>query len=267
MLINIRKRIESRVPQWLRLALAQRVEQTLDSQFLASGERKTAFREHHERCAVLEHFIDFAKLHFDLNQKKREITGLLDLLSARDLSVIGEIGTYRCGNLYLLASQLHSLQKIIAVDRVFRQKAMYDFLFNGIPATHFIRGNSHTRGTVSNVKKQLKGKQFDFLFIDGDHSYEGAKADFLAYKMLVKDGGLIAFHDIVPDLTTRMNSEVPLSKCFAGGVPILWAEVKTEYPSYEFIEHPEQDGFGIGVIEYSRSALDRPGEKFERGNG
>lgn len=36
----------------------------------------------------------------------------------------------------------------------------------------------------------------DFLFIDGDHAYEGVKADFEMYSPLVRKGGLVALHDI-----------------------------------------------------------------------
>lgn len=68
---------------------------------------------------------------------------------------------------------------------------------------------------------------------------------------MVKDGGLIVFYDVVPDLTTRMGSDVPLSKAFAGEVPIFWSEIKEKYKSYEFIDDSEQDGYGIGMIEYS----------------
>lgn len=35
----------------------------------------------------------------------------------------------------------------------------------------------------------------DLCFIDGDHSYNGAKADALIWSPLVKVGGYIAFHD------------------------------------------------------------------------
>lgn len=35
----------------------------------------------------------------------------------------------------------------------------------------------------------------DFIFIDGDHSYEACKADILAWAPFVKRGGVIAFHD------------------------------------------------------------------------
>jgi predicted O-methyltransferase YrrM len=35
----------------------------------------------------------------------------------------------------------------------------------------------------------------DFIFIDGDHSYEACKADIAAWTPFVKRGGVIAFHD------------------------------------------------------------------------
>lgn len=38
----------------------------------------------------------------------------------------------------------------------------------------------------------------DFLFIDGDHSYEGVKADILGFSPHVRLGGVIAGHDYGP---------------------------------------------------------------------
>jgi len=35
----------------------------------------------------------------------------------------------------------------------------------------------------------------DFIFIDGDHSYNACKADIAAWTPFVKRGGVIAFHD------------------------------------------------------------------------
>jgi predicted O-methyltransferase YrrM len=45
--------------------------------------------------------------------------------------------------------------------------------------------------------KELAVKRggIDFIFIDGDHSYEACKADILAWAPYVKRGGVIAFHD------------------------------------------------------------------------
>ena len=35
----------------------------------------------------------------------------------------------------------------------------------------------------------------DFIFIDGDHSYDACKADIVAWTPFVKRGGVVAFHD------------------------------------------------------------------------
>lgn len=39
-------------------------------------------------------------------------------------------------------------------------------------------------------------KEIDVLFIDGDHSYKGVKADYEKYEPFVKKGGLILMHDV-----------------------------------------------------------------------
>jgi predicted O-methyltransferase YrrM len=42
--------------------------------------------------------------------------------------------------------------------------------------------------------EKMKGT-IDFIFIDGDHSYDACKADIAAWAPFVKRGGVIAFHD------------------------------------------------------------------------
>jgi hypothetical protein len=49
---------------------------------------------------------------------------------------------------------------------------------------------------VSLFQNQKKKMQVDFLFIDGNHSYEYHKGDFQNYSKFVRSGGIIAFHDI-----------------------------------------------------------------------
>ena len=60
------------------------------------------------------------------------------------------------------------------------------------------------------------------------------------YSPLVRRGGLIAFHDIVPG---------PL-EC-VGGVPRFWSEIKQKYSRDKIIEIVRdwrQGGYGIGVL-------------------
>lgn len=40
-------------------------------------------------------------------------------------------------------------------------------------------------------------EQVDMVFVDGDHSYEGAKADILGWMPLIKEGGIMAVHDFL----------------------------------------------------------------------
>ena len=100
-----------------------------------------------------------------------------------------------------------------------------------------LREDSHSDKTLEKAKKILNGKNIDFLFIDGDHSYEGVKEDFEMYGPLVKKGGIIAFHDIVDGLDEHV-----------GGVPRFWREISGNYKHEEFIENKNQGGLGIGVL-------------------
>ena len=77
----------------------------------------------------------------------------------------------------------------------------------------------------------------EFLFIDGDHSYEGVKDDFSKYAKFVKPGGIVAFHDIVPGPPENV-----------GGVPKFWGEIRQNFRHVEIVEDWNQGGCGIGVI-------------------
>jgi len=87
--------------------------------------------------------------------------------------------------------------------------------------------------TLQKTKDIFNNELVDFLFIDGDHTYHGVKTDFEMYSPLVKNGGIVAFHDI------GKNEE--------GGVYNLWQELKKNYKFKEFLYEPN-DEKGIGVI-------------------
>ncbi len=101
------------------------------------------------------------------------------------------------------------------------------------------RSDSHKKSTIDQIKSILKSNKLEFLFIDGDHRYEGVKKDFEMYRTLVKNDGIVAFHDIIPQAP---ETQVEVSK--------YWNEIKNNYIFKEIIKDKNQKWAGIGVIYY-----------------
>lgn len=53
----------------------------------------------------------------------------------------------------------------------------------------------HKRMYSHDAVSEWDGSPIDVLWVDGDHSYEGAKTDFVDWAPLVRTGGIIAAHD------------------------------------------------------------------------
>lgn len=100
-----------------------------------------------------------------------------------------------------------------------------------------IHGNSHLTETKEKIKEVLNGELLDFLFIDGDHTYEGIKQDFEMYNEFVKSGGWIGFHDI-KDTEFHRNANCRVDK--------FWKELN--FNKIEFIDSSTDFG-GIGFIQ------------------
>ncbi len=61
-----------------------------------------------------------------------------------------------------------------------------------VPNTIFYQDDSVKR---AETYKLVAGKSISVLFIDGDHSYNGCKRDIDAWHPLMKEGGIMLFHD------------------------------------------------------------------------
>ena len=53
-------------------------------------------------------------------------------------------------------------------------------------------------GSSTDVLPSFKPESYDFVLIDGEHSYEQTKIDFENSYKLLRPGGCIAFHDVYP---------------------------------------------------------------------
>ena len=180
-------------------------------------------------------------------QIREEFKKFLQLYVEKSPKVILEIGTANGGSLFTLCKLAQDDATIISVDLpdtefgggYYKWKVLvYNLFKKGNQNLFLLHEDSHLPATVTKVKEILKGKEIDFLFIDGDHSYEGVKSDFEMFSPLVKKGGTVCFHDIAPN---------GLEWC-AGKVSVFWKEIKNNYKHVEFVQDENQEGWGIGCL-------------------
>ncbi|MCU0561207.1 MAG: class I SAM-dependent methyltransferase [Desulfobacterales bacterium] len=181
-------------------------------------------------------------------QKRSEIERLLAWLVPRRPATVVEIGTASGGSLLLFARAAAEDALIVSIDLPGGQFGggyrpwripLYKSFARKRQRLHLIRADSHRPATVARLKKILDGRPIDFLFIDGDHRYEGVKTDFALYRPLMAPGGAVAFHDIA--------TTAPKSRC---DVHRFWKEIRHEFGGTEFIEASDREPsiLGIGLI-------------------
>lgn len=81
---------------------------------------------------------------------------------------------------------------------------------------------------------QVADRSVDILNIDGGHTYEAVKSDFMAWLPKMKKGGVVMFHDI-------MNTQPGV------GVNRFYNEIIQIFPSFNFTH-----SYGLGVLTIDR---------------
>jgi predicted O-methyltransferase YrrM len=104
-----------------------------------------------------------------------------------------EIGIGMYGGTHILWRQIFRFVTTIELSHILTLKIKLTEHLDG--RSKIVIGNSHRTKTF----EQVKG-EYDVLFIDGDHSYEGITLDYLTYSKLVRQGGIIALHDCICDI-------------------------------------------------------------------
>ena len=191
---------------------------------------------------------DYAGISLRPMQVTNEIRAFLELLAADPPRTLLEIGTGRGGTLFLLAQAAREDALVVSIDApdgdasfggrpgYKRRARLYRSLGRPGQRLLFLAADSHREETRAELTDVLRGRELDLLFIDGDHSRAGVEADLRMYSPLVRSGGLVAFHDIVPGDPGDV-----------GGVPEFWQQIRKE-DSLEFVEDWEQGRWGIGVL-------------------
>jgi predicted O-methyltransferase YrrM len=173
------------------------------------------------------------------SQIRSEIKSFLEVVHDLSPRTLLEIGTGLGGTTLLLARVAAPDAIVVTIDLPTgpsRQRLLQAAL-RPRQKIYVLRRDSHHSETVAKVRSIIDSEQLDLLFIDGDHSYHGVQEDFRLYSTLVRSGGWIAFHDIVPG---------PVE--FVGGVPEFWRQLKRGHSTREFVHDPRQQGLGIGLL-------------------
>lgn len=188
-------------------------------------------------------------------QKVSELAGLLETAAGLSLDTVVEVGSARGGTFWALAQIAADDAHLASIDipsgspidvrngvDVYGNRdreRFYEYAKEGQQVT-LIDASSQLLETRVRLQGALGGRMIDMLFIDADHRYEGVKRDYELYSPLVREGGLIAFHDII-----RQNDH-------RSGVHILWAELAKQHPDAMTFLGDETWGWGqwagIGIL-------------------
>jgi len=154
---------------------------------------------------------NYSRLKYQIQQKRYEWCSVLDILAEKKPKKVLEIGCYDGGTTYSFS---HFCETLVTIDDnnpcrfshdEIKSKCKYDLII----------GNSHLEDTFNKVTNI--SSDYDCLFIDGDHSYEGTLQDYTMYSKLVNPNGLIIFHDVVDSPYHRQAG------CYASRA---WLEVR-----------------------------------------
>lgn len=202
---------------------------------------------------------------FRTDQKRSEFLSLLALLAGNPPNFLCEIGTAYGGTLFQLARVCAPDATIISVDVGTQMVRRLVYRQMGLSRQQIIciRGDSSSPETVKQVTSVLGRNRLDCLLIDGDHSLDGVTADFANYSPLVQAGGKIVFHDIIPDYENRFGIQ---GSGWAGEVHKFWQQLRSQFSFEEFVENPEQDGYGLGVIDWLGAAAPKTDESKDISN-
>ncbi len=188
-------------------------------------------------------------------QNPSEIESLYRTICQLKPQNVLEIGTAKGGTLYLWPQAATDNATIVSVDlpggafgggyAPYRSTFYQQFARSGQRLV-LLRKDSHDAQTRDQIKSLFDHKPLDFLFIDGDHTYEGVKSDFLGYGPMVRPGGLIGFHDILPQPWSPQTQ-----------VYKLWEQLAKHHEVTQWVDSRSKRLVGIGLLVVPEKGIHR----------
>lgn len=143
-----------------------------------------------------------------------------------------EIGSYRgASSVYIAAALQAKRGRLVCVD-TWRNDTMPEGARDML--NEFKANTRYLENSISMLRKpsyELTQAEIPrplwFAFIDGDHSYEAARGDYLIVRDAVPVGGVIAFHDFTrhfPGVTRAVGEALAEGKWTVGGCvhSLIW---------------------------------------------
>ncbi len=185
---------------------------------------------------------------FGAMQKDAELERWLAVVEERRPGRLLVVGTASGGDVWALSRVAAPDAAFVTVDSLEYNQERGQFLADGrfanvLAGQSLVRidGDSHDEGTICEVLEACP--EYDFLLIDGDHSYEGALADWAAYSPLVRAGGLIVVHDIVAH-PEELDCEVER----------LWRQLELgPHETRRIASHDGRAWAGVGIVEIAEA--------------
>lgn len=109
-----------------------------------------------------------------------------------------EIGVFEGRTTAVIANSIKEDGKVVAIDPFLSGRL--GISYGKLIARHYLR----RQGLISRVQflEMLSWEaipfireKIDFLFVDGDHSYEGIHRDWQDWSVIIQPGGFVALHD------------------------------------------------------------------------
>jgi len=171
-----------------------------------------------------------------------ELEAMMTLYVARAPKRVLEIGTFCGGTLFHFLKNATDGATVVTVDSLVdapdNRHLFPDWCPEGVHCVPLI-GDSHDAETIALVSEH---GPFDFVFIDGLHTYDAVKQDWDDYRKLAAPGAVIGLHDICLVRDYPETGET-------AGVQKLWREIQQSGAvTQEIVCQPGQTEYGVGVI-------------------